>query len=153
LATLAFTALTLSAQQTTRSNVTELLGFERTQNGRPAGWGANPAEHLFSDDHVFHGGQRSVRIERRPDSAQAFSGVILTIPADFGGSRIQLSGFVRTEDVTGFAAMWMRLDGNSGSVAFDTMQNLNVHGTTDWKEYTITVPVRPDGRSLYFGFI
>ena len=77
----------------------------------------------------------------------------LTLPVDFGGSRVQLSGFVRTADVTGFAAMWMRLDGGSGPLAFDTMQDLNVHGTNDWKEYTISVPVRPDGRNLYFGFL
>ena len=74
-------------------------------------------------------------------------------PLDFGGSRIQLSGFVRTEAVTGFAAFWMRLDGDSGGLAFDTMQDLNLHGTTDWKEYTISVPVRPEGRNLYFGFL
>jgi C-terminal processing protease CtpA/Prc len=153
LAAIACFTLALSAQQTTRSNVAELLGFEDVQNGHPAGWGAYPAAHVSSDGEVFHGGRRSVRIERQPGSAQEFSGVNLTLPVDFGGSRIQLSGFVRTEDVTGFAAIWLRLDGGSGPLAFDTIQNLNVHGTTDWKEYTISVPVRPDGRNLYFGFL
>ena len=51
-----------------------------------------------------------------------YPSIILMVPVDFGGSRIQLSGFVRTEDVTGFAAMWMRLDGSSGPIAFDTTQ-------------------------------
>jgi C-terminal processing protease CtpA/Prc len=153
LAAFACASIALPAQQTTRFNVADLLGFERAQNGRPAGWGASPTEHVSSDDQVFHGGQRSVRVERQPDSAQNFSGVTLALPVDFGGSRIQLSGFVRTEDVTGFVAIWMRLDGGSGPLAFDTIQNLNVHGTTDWKEYTISVPVRPDGRNLYFGFL
>src|SRR5215468_8689601 len=153
LAAIACATLALLAQQTTRSNVADLLGFERAQNGRPAGWGASPSEHVSSDDQVFHGGQRSVRVERRPDSARDFSGVTLMLPVDFGGSRVQLSGFVRTEDVTGFAAIWMRLDGASGPLAFDTIQNLNVQGTTEWKEYTISVPVHSDGRNLYFGFI
>jgi hypothetical protein len=132
LAAFSCAALALHAQPTTRSNVAELLGFERVQNGRPVGWAAT--EHVSSDDQVFHGGQRSVRIERQPGSAREFSGVTLTLPVDFGGSRIQLSGFVRTEEVSGFAALWMRLDGGAGSLAFDTMQNLNIHGTTDWKE-------------------
>lgn len=152
LAAVACAALALPAQQTTRSNVAELLGFERAENGRPSGWRANPAEHISSDDQVFHGGRRSVRIERQPGSAPDFSGVTLALPVDFGGSRIQLSGFVRTEDVTGFAAMWLRLDSGSGPIAFDTMQKVDLHGTTDWKEYTISVPVLPDGRNLYFGF-
>ena len=153
LAAFACAALALPAQRTTRSNVDGLLGFERAENGHPAGWGAFPTEHISSDDQVYHGGQRSVLVERQPGSAQNFSGVNLTLPVDFGGSRIQLSGFVRTEDVAGFAAMWMRLDGGSGPLAFDTMQNLNLHGTTGWKEYTISVPVHPDGRNLYFGFL
>ena len=153
LAAIACAALALPAQQTTRSNVADLLGFERVQNGRPAGWATVSAEHVSSDGQVFHGGERSVRIERQPDSARDFSGVTLTLPVDFGGRRIQLSGFVRTEDVTGFAAIWMRLDGGAGSLAFDSLQKLNVQGTTDWKEYAVTVPVHPDGRILYFGFL
>ena len=134
LAAFACAAFALPAQQTTRSNVADLLGFERAQNGHPAGWGAYPTEHVSSDDQVYHGGQRSVRVERQPGSAQNFSGVTLTLPVDFGGSRIQLSGFVRTEDVTSFAAIWMRLDGGSGPLAFDTMQNRS-----------------RDGRWIYFG--
>jgi C-terminal processing protease CtpA/Prc len=152
LAALACVAQALSAQQTTRSNVADMLGFERTQDGHPAGWAAYPTEHVSSDDQVYHGGQHSVRVERQPDSAQNFSGVSLTLPVDFAGVRIQLSGFVRTRDVSGFAAIWMRLDSASGPLAFDSMQRLNLHGTTDWEEYTITVPVHPDGRKLYVGF-
>jgi C-terminal processing protease CtpA/Prc len=152
LAAIACAAVALPAQQTTRSNVADLLGFERVQNGRPAGWEANPAEHVSSDDRVFHGGQRSVRVERQPGSALSFSGVMLKLPVDFEGSRIQLSGFVRTANVNGFAAIWMRLDGGSGQLAFDSMQNLNIYGTTDWKEYTVSVPVHPDARNLSLGF-
>jgi hypothetical protein len=33
------------------------------------------------------------------------------------------------------------------------MQRLNVHGTTDWKEYTVSVPVQPNARTLSFGFL
>jgi hypothetical protein len=153
LAAIACAAFTLRAQQTTRANVADLLGFERIQNGRPAGWNTTTPEHVGSDDQVFRGGQRSIRIERKPDSKPSFSGVLLTLPVDFGGSRIQLSGFVRTEDVTGFAALWMRLDGEGAPLAFDSTQKLNIRGTTDWTEYTITVPVHSDGRQLYFGFL
>ena len=69
-AALACAALALPAQRTTRSNVAELLGFERIENGHPAGWAAYPTEHVASDDQVFHDGQRSVRLERRLDSAR-----------------------------------------------------------------------------------
>ena len=68
LAALACAALPLPAQQTARQNVADLLGFERTQNGRTAGWGAYPTEHISSDDQIYHGGQRSVRIARETGS-------------------------------------------------------------------------------------
>ena len=150
---LASLTLALAAQTPTRSNVATLLDFERVQDGRPAGWFTRPPEHIFSDDRVFHGGQRSVRIERQAGSTPDFSVVSVSLPVDFAGGRIQLHGFVRTEDVTGAAAMWMRLDGPGGPLEFDTTQKLNVHGTTDWTEYTISVRVHPDGRQLVFGFL
>jgi C-terminal processing protease CtpA/Prc len=156
LAAIACASLSLSAQ-TTRANVAQFLNFERVQGDRPAGWGAYPVGHIFSDDQVFHSGHRSVRIERQPGAERDFSGVTLAVPIDFGGQTIQYSGWVRTEDLTGFAAIWMREDGenpqNGGPLGFATMQNLNVTGTTDWKEYTISVQVHRDARQLVFGFL
>jgi C-terminal processing protease CtpA/Prc len=156
LAAIACAALSLSAQPTTRADVASFLTFERVQADRPAAWGAYPSGHIFSDDQVFHGGRRSVRIERQPGAERDFSGVTLSLPIDFGGQTIQYSGWIRTEGLTGFAAIWIREDGEStqsGPLAFATIQNLNVTGTTDWKEYTISVPVHRDARQLVFGFL
>ena len=33
------------------------------------------------------------------------------LPIDFAGGRLELSGFLRTENVAGFAGLWMRQDG------------------------------------------
>jgi hypothetical protein len=77
-------AAVLPAQPTSRRNVAGLLGFEHVQNGVPTGWGAYPAEHVASDDRVFHGCQHSVRIERQPGSAQDFSDVTLSLPVEAG---------------------------------------------------------------------
>ena len=38
-------------------------------------------------------------------------------------------------------------------LAFQTTQGLEVKGTTDWKEYSIRLPVQAEGRALFFGFI
>jgi C-terminal processing protease CtpA/Prc len=155
-AAIACAALSLSAQPTTRSNVAPFLTFERVQGDRPAGWGAYPTSHVFSDDQVFHDGKRSVRVERQPGAEGDFSGVTLAVPVDFGGQTIQYSGWIRTEGLTGMAAIWMREDGESpqeNALAFATIQHLNVHGDTEWKEYTISVPVHRNARHLVFGFI
>jgi hypothetical protein len=47
----------------------------------------------------------------------------------------------------------MREDGESPALAFDNMQARQLKGTTDWKEYSITLPVHPEGRQLFFGVL
>jgi hypothetical protein len=36
---------------------------------------------------------------------------------------------------------------------FDNMQNRHLSGTTGWTEYSITLPVKPEGRQLFFGVL
>src|SRR5215467_10264895 len=70
------------------------------------------------------------------------------------GKRIHYSGYIKTRDVsTGFAGLWWRVDGKSGVLAFDNMQNRGVTGTTDWKKYDIELPVAPEATNINFGAI
>src|SRR5581483_6440208 len=80
-----------------------------------------------------------------------FSGITRALPMDFAGSRIEMRGFIRTENVSDYVGMWMREDGESGSVAFDNMQSRQLKGTNNWAEYSIALPVNPEGRRLFFG--
>jgi C-terminal processing protease CtpA/Prc len=130
----------------------EIFTFERL----PIAWGAYPAGDVHIDEQIVHGGKRAVRIERQADSAQKFSGINRYVPIDFDGQFVEFRGFVRTQDVTGFVSLWMREDGENpqaGNVAFATTQGLGVKGTTDWTEYSISVPLKPEGKRIYFGFI
>jgi hypothetical protein len=132
------------------------LGFEGAQAGAlPPGWRGGPLGSplgtLFVDEKVFHGGASAGRIERTAESKGDFSTFTASIPMDFAGKAIELRGFLKTENVEGGAGLWLREDGESGSVAFDNMQKRSVQGTTDWTEYTIRLPVEPAGRKLFFG--
>jgi len=147
-------ALVCSAQD--RSGLAEILSFGKQPSGTdPAGWKLQPAGHVFVDDKMVHGGKQSVRIERKADSAGQFSGISLVIPVDFAGKAIELRGFVRSEDVSEFTALWMREDADSQSapLAFDSMQPLHLKGTTDWHEYSISVPFQANARQLQIGFL
>jgi C-terminal processing protease CtpA/Prc len=65
------------------------------------------------------------------------------IPQAFKGSKIELKGYLKTQDVTGgFAGLWLRVDGDgsTGPLAFDNMNNQGLAGTTDWKQYSIQLP-------------
>lgn len=70
------------------------------------------------------------------------------------GKRVRFSGYIKTEDVTnGYAGLWWIVDGSSGTLAGDNMQNRGVTGTTDWKRYEIELPIAADARSISFGAI
>src|SRR5687767_3485822 len=106
-----------------RPELIGLLDFESEHTGgAPKGWAGGPPNTFAVDDKIVHGGRWSLRIERQADSAAAFTAVSKRIPVDFAGAKLELRGFLRTEGVSGFAGLWMRVDGDSGSLAFDNMQ-------------------------------
>jgi erythromycin esterase-like protein len=73
---------------------------------------------------------------------------------DSAGKKIRFSGYIKTEGVTnGFAGLWWRVDGPSGVLAFDNMQDRGVTGTTDWKRYEVELPVAAEVKNINFGAI
>src|SRR5262252_6972277 len=120
LSVLLLTAISPRAQQP--SALVRELTFEGDRTtGTPAGWSA-PAGIAFTDTEIVHGGRGSVRIERRPGADGPFSGILKMIPLDVDGQNVTLRGFLRTKDVNGMVALWLREDGDNPNLAFDTTQ-------------------------------
>jgi hypothetical protein len=131
-----------------------ILSFETPQTGTmPRGWTGGPPETIFVDNTIVHGGQWAARLERSASSSQDFSTITKAIAADISGTTIEWRGFLRTEDVSNFTGLWLREDGESGPVAFDNMQQRQIKGTNDWKEYSVTLPLRSDAKQIYFGVL
>src|SRR5215469_3369843 len=155
----AFVSLTCQAQDvsnaklTDRAALADKLNFEGQQPSdvSPSNWDGGPSATLFADDKIVHGGHWSARIERRADSPGGFSSLHKAIPIDFAGATIELRGFLRTEDVTGLAGLWLREDGEARALAFDNMQQRELKGTTEWTEYSIKLPLSHEARQLFFG--
>jgi hypothetical protein len=136
------------APSTDRSALAKILGFEAQPSGdMPGGWGGGPPGTLFADDKIVHGGRLSARIQRQADSPDDFSTLTKDIQMDFAGATIELRGFLRTEAVSGFVGLWMREDGETPGLAFDNMESRQLKGTTEWKEYSITLPVKAEGKT------
>jgi C-terminal processing protease CtpA/Prc len=142
------------AQNRSRQNLADILGFENGQPGAfPAGWSGGPTDTIFTDDQVVHSGKYSCRIERNASSSSTFSSVTTGIPLDFAGKTIEWRGFIKTENVSDSVALWIREDGDASTVAFNTLQGLRLNGTRDWTEYSVTIPVLDQGKQLAFGFL
>lgn len=130
----------------------DVFDFEGDAAGSaPAGWWGGPAGTVQVDGNVAHGGQHSVRIEPKAGGEQSFSTLTKTLPMDFAGSSIEWRGFMKTEDVSDFAGLWMREDKDGATAEFDNMQKRNIKGTTDWTEYSITLPVHEGAQRLVLG--
>lgn len=138
----------------TQVQITKLLTFEDEQTGSmPAGWFGGPSGTISADNETVHKGTWSARLERSTGSAQTFSTITKAIPITFTGSRIELRGYLKTEDVSGFTGLWLREDGDTPGLAFDNMQKRGLNGTTDWTEYSITLPLHADATQLFFGVL
>nr|WP_294946891.1 S41 family peptidase [uncultured Mucilaginibacter sp.] len=118
----------------------ETLSADRS---KPAGWITYfQPEQLKSypvkvDSIIKQQGKYAVSIEKAGEGGD-FGVIDYVIPKTFKGSKVELRGYVKTENVTaGYAGLWMRVD---GSQAFDNMQGRGITGTTDWKEYVVELP-------------
>jgi hypothetical protein len=128
LALISIAALACPAQETRsdrvalRADLEPALGFEGPVSGTmPSGWGGGPSGTIFADNSIVHGGHGSVRIERDSNSPNNFSTVTKSIPIDFGGTSIELRGYLRTELVSDFVGLWMREDGDNPALAFNNI--------------------------------
>lgn len=135
-----FSAITFAQ----KSEIRKLnLDFEQVENGYPKKW-----ENFGSKDYKIYidsvhakSGKFSVVIENSENKSE-FKALALNIPNNYKGKFIRLSGFIKTENVTdGYAGLWMRIDPQIG---FDNMNSRGITGTTDWKEYEITLPLNAE---------
>jgi C-terminal processing protease CtpA/Prc len=140
------------AQLSERATLEASLGFEDQQGGdHPIGWRPNPPETIWLDSKVVHSGKWAVRLAR--DAGSSFSAMFKAIPVDFAGTTIEYRGFLRTEDVKGFAGLYMVVANSTATLAFDNMKDQDLNGSTEWKEYSIKLPLSPGARQIIFGVL
>lgn len=126
----------------------------------PRGWefsASAPQIYQADLDHsVFHGGKSSGSIKTvGAASAKSFAVLSQKIRAvNFRGRRWEMRGFIRTQDVAGWAGMWMRIDSRQGeTLEFDNMQNRPIHGTTGWTAYSVKLNVPESADTINFGLL
>jgi len=73
----------------------------------------------------------------------------------FRGKRLRFSAVVRTENVQGWAGLWMRVEGEDPKepLAFDNMQSRALVGTTQCKRYEVVLDVPQEAKSIMAGLM
>ncbi len=119
----------------------------------PKNWVGAPPGTFAVDGQIVHGGRWSLRIERTATSPGAFTSLSRRLPIDFTGRRLELRGFLRTEDISNFAGLWIREDGDAGMIAIDNMERRQLKGTTDWAEYSVSLPLNRAAKRVVLGVL
>jgi len=127
----------------------------------PAGWvlfGSIDGQTAFDffggyDTLIRHGGERSATFFAVDVSKDDQARLTQRFTADrYRGRRVRFSGYMKTNQVSGWAGLWMRIDTvDKSGWAFDDMEDFEVSGTTDWQSYNIVLDVPEDGAAIYLG--
>jgi beta-lactamase regulating signal transducer with metallopeptidase domain len=136
-----------------RANVQPSLGFEEQTSTKLTGWFANPADTVFADDRVVHTGRWSARLQRNAQSKRTYSVISRSMPLDFQGHVVELRGYLRLQDVSDVAGLWLGEDNDGQMIELENMGSQQVKGTRDWAQYRITLPINPRTKQLDFGVL
>lgn len=120
-------------------------------DGVPAGWllaGDHPQNYRVGSD-----GQGVEFLASKTDSSgDGFGTLMQMVKADsYAGKRVRFSAMVQSEDVKGWAGLWMRVDQASKVVAFDNMEYRPIKGTSGWKKYEVVLNVPINATGISFG--
>lgn len=130
------------------ASVDEIPGAWQISNGL--------SQYRISKNSDFvHGGQNACLIESTAAS-DTFNGIVQSITASkYLGKRILLSAYIKSDNIKGRGAIWMRADSDSGIVSFDNMSlgklDKSVKGTTDWKRYDIVLDIPVNAQDIHIG--
>ncbi|HEU5081552.1 MAG TPA: sigma-70 family RNA polymerase sigma factor [Opitutaceae bacterium] len=125
----------------------------------PKGWfqngSANELYEVGVDENNSWGGMPSAYAKSIGEAGGKFGGMMQTISADaYRGQRVQLTGWMKTQDAANGGNLWMRVDGqgHGNMLQFDNMQDRAPKGTTDWEEYSIVLDVPAEATTVNYGF-
>jgi hypothetical protein len=140
------------------------LGFDgAVVDGIPHGW-------FNSVDYVWRVSDRyeARAVPRRDGNAglclmffhhkatkEEFGSMMQRFPATFlAGRTVQFDGELKTENVTGWAGLWLRADGEEApNLVFDNMQNRRLRGTQAWSRYSVQANLPVETRWLNIGIV
>ena len=120
--------------------------------------GSHPEDYIHGIDTAIalnYEGKKVAHLRCRVDEpVNGFGTLMQSFKADnYHNKRMCFSAVVKSEGVTKWAGLWMRIDGNDGgkSLEFDNMQERPIKGDTDWKKYQVVLDVPLKSASIHFG--
>ncbi|ASA26265.1 AraC family transcriptional regulator [Paenibacillus donghaensis] len=126
------------------------------------GWmitGTSPGKYKATlDSQIYHQGRSSVSLKCITDETlegQEFGTLMQQFDAvNYLGKRMRFAGFVRTEEVSDWCGLWMRVDDKlQNMLGFDNMQHRSIKGTADWNYYACVLDIPAEADCLNIGIL
>jgi hypothetical protein len=123
----------------------------------PAAWvltGMHPQKFAAGVDQDL-GVKGAKFLRNKADDPNAWAALAQQFSAqNYLGQRVRFRAFVKTQDVSGWAGLWMRADNQAGRViAFYNSSDRPIRGSTDWQERSVVLDVPPEAATITFGVI
>jgi len=129
-------------------------------HGLPESWfvaGDQPRSYIMgTDSSITKSGDYSATIKSLDNKIDGFGTLMQqSSPDKFIGKRIKMTGYIKSENVTKWAGLWVRVDVDTVWVSFDNTHDgkmdRSVKGTTDWKKYDIILDVPANATKISYG--
>jgi hypothetical protein len=123
------------------------------------GWfiaGDKPASYTLANEPSPNAdGSNIAYLKSKTTSVEGFGTMMQQFsPQQYLGKRVRVSASIRSENVKGWAGLWLRVDGEKrDTLAFDNMQDRSIKGTTDWKRYEVVLDVSEAASNLAMGVL
>jgi len=107
------------------------------------------------DDNVTYDGKKAAFLRSDVDKPSGFGTLMQNFKSNrYRGKRVRFSGAVKSENITSWAGLWMRVDGNKGeTLTFDNMEKRSIKGTTEWERYHVVLDVPEESTGVFFGIL
>lgn len=137
------------------------LGFDGpVEEGLPHGWFNSVGYVSYASDRyeirtMRRQGGACLRLSRNEAALDEFGSLMQRFPAAFlAGRTVRLDGELKTENVTGWAGLWIRADGEQvPNLVFDNMHNRGPRGSQEWSRYSLEVNLPQETRWLNIGIV
>ena len=135
-----------------------LLAASASIAAAQSGWfkaGKSPEEYdMGTDTKVAYTGTSSGYIRGSKADSKSFGTYMQMFDAgEYRGKRVRLSAYVKSENIENWAGVWMRVDRDQKSTAFDNMQNRAIKGTQPWTRHEIVLDVDAKATKIAFGIL
>jgi hypothetical protein len=128
----------------------------------PEGWymaGSKPGNYDSGTDAVNSYNSKPSAFMKAKADGDGFGTLMQNFAAtQYKGKRVRMSAWVKSEGVSRWAGLWMRIDGPAGAngpqqLGFDNMQNRAIKGTTYWQKYEVVLDVPEAAVGIFFGIL